>query len=63
MINKRQTEKHFSAGDVTEVKRQINFKLIMYEEVFLPDFTDTVMNNLNGKSAKVCKEKSIERKN
>lgn len=53
MINRRHAEKHFSAGDAAEVKRQINFKLIKYQEVFLPDFTDTVMNNLNGETTKV----------
>lgn len=29
----------------------------MHQEVFLPDFTDTLMNNLNGESADGKKSK------
>lgn len=50
--NKRHTERHLSVGDATEESRQINFILMMYQEEFLPDFTDPDMNNLNCKVEK-----------
>lgn len=43
-------------------QRQISFKLIMYQDVVLPDFTDTVMNNSNSKTAKVCRGKKARKK-